>query len=59
MKPKVFYDAWKYKNSLEGSVKDPMLQYIDGLNLNAEQKDALYFAFGWAASKLRNTPWHK
>jgi N12 class adenine-specific DNA methylase len=62
VKPKVFYDAWKYKNSIDstgyGSVKEPMLEYINGLNLTVEQKDALYFAFGWAASKLRNTPWH-
>lgn len=58
VKPKVFYDAWKYKNSLEDNVKEPMLQYIDGLNLTTEQKDALYFAFGWAASKIGQTPWH-
>ena len=63
VKPKVFYDAWKYKNSIKssgyGSVKEPMLEYINGLDLTVEQKDALYLAFGWAASKLRQTPWHK
>ena len=58
VKPKVFYDAWKYKNSLSGTVKEPMLEYINGLNLTVEQKDALYFAFGWAASKLGQAPWH-
>lgn len=58
VKPKVFYDAWKYKNSLEGSVKEPMLEYINGLNLTPAQKDSLYFAFGWAESTLRKAPWH-
>ena len=59
--PRTFYEAWKHKDGLTGTgdVKDPMLEYINGLNLTVEQKDALYFAFGWAASKLRNTPWHK
>lgn len=58
--PRVFYDAWKQKGSLTGSgeVKEPMLQYIDSLDLTAEQKDALYLSFGWAESGLRKTPWH-
>ena len=54
---KVFYDAWKYKNSLSGSVKEPMMQYINGLPLSARQKDSLYYAFGWAESKINDAPW--
>lgn len=54
---KVFYDAWKYKNSLSGSVKEPMMQYINGLPLSARQKDSLYYAFGWAESKISEAPW--
>lgn len=56
--PRIFYDAWKFKNSIIGSVKDTMLEYIDSLNLSVEQKDSLYFAFGWAKSKLNQAPWH-
>lgn len=53
-----FYDAWKYKNTLSGTVKEPMLAYIHSLNLSARQKDSLYFAFGYAESKLYEAPWH-
>ena len=56
--PRIFYDAWKFKNSITGSVKNTMLEYIDSLNLSVEQKDSLYFAFGWAESNLRKAPWH-
>ena len=31
---------------------------IDSMNLTSEQKDAMYFANGWAKSKLRQAPWH-
>ena len=55
---KTFYDAWKHKNSLSGTVKEPMMQYINRLNLTYAQKDSLYYAFGWAESKIYEAPWH-
>ena len=53
-----FFDAWKYKNTLSGDVKGDILNYINSLNLSARQKDSLYFAFGYAESKLYEAPWH-
>ena len=53
-----FYDAWKYKNTLSGTVKEPMMQYINGLNLTYAQKDSLYYAMGWKESKIHEAPWH-
>ena len=53
-----YYDAWKHKNTLSGSVKESMMDYINSLNLSNRQKDSLYFAFGWAESKLYEAPWH-
>ena len=55
--PTIFYDAWKYKNTLSGTVKEPMMDYINSLPISAAQKDSLYFAFGWAESKLYEAPW--
>ena len=53
-----FYKAWKHKNSLSGTVKEPMMAYINGLSLTSTQKDSLYYAFGWAESKIHEAPWH-
>lgn len=53
-----FYDAWKYKNTLSGTVKEPMMQYIHSLNLTYAQKDSLYYAFGWKESRIYEAPWH-
>ena len=55
---KTFYSAWKYKNTLSGTVKAPMMNYINGLNLSRTQKDSLYYAFGWAESTIDEAPWH-
>ena len=59
---KTFYDAWKHKNSLDGTgsgtVKAPMMQYINRLNLTYAQKDSLYYALGWKQSKIYEAPWH-
>ena len=41
-----------------GSVKSQVLIIIDALPLTVEQKDALYYANGWAASKINEAPWH-
>ena len=64
-----FYEAWKYNSetkadvdengeSISGSKKVKVLAYIDTLNLTYEQKDSLYYAFGWAESKIYEAPWH-
>ena len=55
---RTFYDAWKYKNSLSGTVKETMMEYIHSLNLTNAQKDSLYYAFGWKESRIREAPWH-
>ena len=54
---RTYYDAWKYKNTLSGEVKEDMMTYIHSLSLSKKQKDALYFAFGWKESKLWEAPW--
>ena len=53
----------KYNDiDLDGDGKaDPKLakmQFIDSLPITNEQKDVLYFANGWAESKLKYAPWH-
>ena len=55
---KTYYDAWKHKNTLSGTVKESMMQYINGLDLTYAQKDSLYFAFGWSESRIYEAPWH-
>lgn len=40
-----------------GSKKAEILLVIDALDLTPDQKDALYFDNGWAASKLHEAPW--
>ena len=69
MKAETFYDAWKYNSSthadvdangesISGSKKAKVLAYIDDLPLSYAQKDSLYYAFGWAESKIYEAPWH-
>ena len=55
---KTYYEAWKYKNTLSGDVKEQMMRYINSLNLSKKQKNSLYYAFGWEESKLHEAPWH-
>lgn len=65
---KTFYDAWKRFNDTHSikdesgktvtSKREQVMAQIDAMNLTAKQKDALYFAFGYAESKLWDTPWH-
>ena len=66
--PQTFYDAWKKFNDTKSikdengktvnAKRDQVMAQIDAMNLTAKQKDALYFAFGYAESKLWDTPWH-
>lgn len=44
--------------TIPGSKKEKMLQAIDGLDLTVPQKDALYFANGYAKSTLYDAPWY-
>ena len=63
-----FYDVWKYNSetqadvdasgkAISGSKKDKVLAYIHSLGLTRAQKDSLYYAFGWAQSKINEAPW--
>ena len=65
----IFYDAWQYNSStkadvdengesISGSKKTKVLDYINTLDLTYDQKDALYYAFGWAESRIYEAPWH-
>lgn len=40
------------------SKKEDLMNVIDSLPINSAQKDALYYAEGWAKSKLNEAPWH-
>ena len=51
-----FYQAWKYKNTT-GNSKEDSMAYIHSLRLTKAQKDSLYYAFGWAQSKINEAPW--
>jgi N12 class adenine-specific DNA methylase len=64
----IFYDAWKYKTNakadldkngkaISGSAKEKVLDYVDALDLTKKQKDSLYYAFGYAESELKKSPW--
>lgn len=41
-----------------GSVQNQVVQVIDALPISGAQKDALYFAKGYAKQNLHKTPWH-
>ena len=64
----VFHDVWQYNSSIEGdkdkngntisgSKKAKVLDYINSLELSRKQKDSLYYAFGWAKSTIYDAPW--
>ena len=48
----------KVKSITGDNKKEGRMAVIDSLPITSEQKDALYFAEGWAASKLHEAPWH-
>ena len=69
MKAETFWDVWKFNSttkadvdgngeSISGSKKVKVLNYINGLDLTYAQKDSLYYAFGWAESRIYEAPWH-
>lgn len=52
-------DKDKDGNPISGSLKEKVVEVIDGLNLTSEQKDFLYLQQNYAESTLGDTPWHK
>ena len=55
----VFVD---YRNQVKGITgegkKEGRMAVIDSMPISNAQKDALYYAEGWAASKIWQAPWH-
>ena len=66
-----WYYAWKAMNGMEsnkdangktvqGSLKNKKISYIDSLNLTPAQKDLLYLTqYPTGEKDLNKTPWHK
>ena len=65
----VLHDVWQYMGSAESdkdkhgkvipdSKKQKVLAYVDSLELSRRQKDALYYALGYAKSTIKDAPWH-
>lgn len=50
-------DLDKNGNAISGSKKAKILAVIDAMDLTKAQKDALYYANGWAKSTLHEAPW--
>ena len=49
----------EYKVETAGRKKEDILDYIDGMDLTRDEKDAVYYAQGYAESKIDETPWHR
>jgi hypothetical protein len=70
IKPDVYLQYTKQRTACKGvdsdndgdadrdSIKNQVLEVINDLPITAKQKDALYFANGWAKSRLNRAPWH-
>ena len=68
--PEIFLECRKQWSTCKGvdsdgdgkadkdSIKNQKLDVIHNMDLTDEQKDVLYFANGWAKSKLKDAPWH-
>ncbi len=65
---KVFAEAYAFKNdtkadvdkngdAISGSKRKKVLDYINKLGISNTQKDALYYAFGYAESTIKDAPW--
>lgn len=44
--------------TITGSKKGKVMDYINGLDISNEAKDALYYAAGYTESKIGEAPWH-
>lgn len=51
-------DKDKNGKSISGSKKSKMMDVINSLPITSAQKDALYYAEGWAESTIDEAPWH-
>jgi hypothetical protein len=51
-----------YRNQVKGitgkNKKEARMAVIDSMNITIAQKDALYYAEGWAQSTIYEAPWH-
>ena len=64
---KLAHDVLKFKGSATSdindrgkvtvSAKEKVMEYIDTLDLSRKQKDALYYACGYAKSTIKEAPW--
>ena len=52
-----WYGLYSYKNR-DGVKKDQVMEYINGLSISTDQKDALYRFCSYAESKIDEAPWH-
>lgn len=52
-------DKDKNGNPIDGSKKKKILEVIDSLPITKKQKDALYYASGFAASSIYEAPWRR
>ena len=43
---------------IRNSLKKKIMAVIDAMDLTKAQKDALYYANGWAKSEIYEAPWH-
>ena len=49
----------RYRQRAKGvTKKDEKMALINGLSISRKQKDALYYAEGWAESTIDDAPWH-
>ena len=57
--PEIFFN---YRDTVKGITgegkKQNRMAVIDSLPISSSQKDALYYAEGWAASRIYEAPWH-
>lgn len=51
-------DKDKNGQTVSGSKRDKVAEYIDSLRISDRKKDALYLAMGYSESTLKDAPWH-
>lgn len=51
-------DKDKNGQTVSGSKRDKVAEYIDSLRISDRKKDALYLAMGYSESTLMDAPWH-
>ena len=57
--PEIFFNYRDTVKEITGEgKKQNRMAVIDSLPISSSQKDALYYAEGWAASRIYEAPWH-